>query len=177
MLPLEPTPKNVSLRLALLVVGAVLVVATPVFFGSRLPLWHDGSQRVVLREPRAVVYRKLADLAHWNRWNPHVGPLEPLGNERYRTRPGGDTHLDYVLRSTEQDRRVVVSIEATPPKFGATWTLDLRDYQGGTRVTIREHGWVESPTARFVMGYITGYDIACAGIARALSNADQTSPR
>lgn len=140
--------------------------------GRQAPREHTGSQRVTLRASRSAVYAKLLDLGHWNTWQTQLGPMHDAGPGRFETRPGGGTHLDFVLVESTPESQVVVALEATPPRFGATWTFELSDHGAGTRVTIREHGWLESPTARFAMHYITGYDVAVAGVARALTITD-----
>lgn len=183
--PNEPTPRGAGIRVALVAAMTALCAIVPLTLGLLEPTSHVASRDVVLPEPRDVVYARLAALGRWTEWNPYLGPMRPLDARRFETRPDADSRIVYVLVSTRPGERVVVDLEAEPRRLGARWTFELRDAGDGTRVHMTEHGWTSSPSMRFIMRYVAGYDVALAGLEHALLDrgrsvrdqaADGTSP-
>lgn len=172
---LEPPPPHAGKRLLGILVLMILCAVVPLGLGMAEPRVHRAEVERVIAAPRADVYRQLADVAAWNRWNPEVGPLRPLGRGRFESHPNERTTLVYVLVEARTDDRVVVTLEAMPRKFGTTWTFELADAGAGTRLRMREDGFVESAALRFAMRYLVGYDVALQGLADALQQ--QYAPR
>lgn len=168
---LEPPPAHAGRSLAIAALVLLLGAVVPLGLGLAEPREHRAEFECVVSAPRSAVYAALADVSGWRRWNPHVGRARPLGGGRFETRPDNRTRLVYVLEEARPDERVRVSLESTPPKFGATWTFDLSDAGGSTRVRMREDGFVESAALRFVMRYLVGYDVALEGLADALTRS------
>lgn len=167
---LEPAPKNAGRRLLVALAVLVLCALVPLGLGLAEPRMHRARHERSIAAPRAEVYGLLARVGEWNRWNPDVGELVPLGDGRFESHPNDRTRLVYLLVHAHPDDRLVVRLEPTPRKFGATWTFELVDEGASTRLRMREEGFVESAALRFVMRYLVGYDVALVGLAEALED-------
>lgn len=185
ILPVERTPPSAGRKLVALSLFVLSLVLIPLGLGMREPLEHDATTSVLLRSPPEVVRARIADVGRWSEWNPYIGPMRAHGTTRFETHPDRRTRLDYVLRPSSRPDEVVVALEARPNRLGATWTFRITPEGSGTKVVISERGFVESPSARFAMGYIVGHDVAILGLAQALEHAEAdadagtvgTSPR
>ncbi len=170
MEPIEPAPRTAGLRIVLTAVLTAACVIVPMVLGLLEPTSHVAQHELVLPEPRSEVYERLVDLGNWPRWNPYLGPMRAIDETSFETRPDPDSRLIYVLVGHRAPERVVVDLRAHPRRLGARWTFELSETSGGTRVRMTEQGWTSSPSMRFIMRYVAGYDVALVGIARALES-------
>ncbi len=135
----------------------MFLAATPVVVGMFLPRQHTVTRRVVIQQPREVIWARIIDVAGQVAWRPDVKQAIRLddhdGHEVWRE--GGDVALETVevVPPGRLVRRIV------PNKlFGGTWTLTLEQAPGGTEVAVTEDGEVYHPLFRTVSKFIIGHD-------------------
>ncbi|TAK77915.1 MAG: hypothetical protein EPO16_04540 [Dehalococcoidia bacterium] len=146
------------MTLPLAVLSLVMfLVATPVVVGLFLPRGHTVSRRVVIQQPREVIWERVADFGGQATWRSDVKRPVRLddvdGHEVWRD--AGDLALE--------------TIEAVPPErlvrrvvanrmFGGTWTVTLQQAPGGTAVSVTEAGEVYHPLFRTISRFVIGHD-------------------
>ena len=116
---------------AWIVVLLVVAVSAIAFAGSRLPMKHVASSRARYgAEPRLVfdAARSAIDAS--------------------------DQKVDVV--ESDPPRRIVTRIPPGGP-FGGTWTCEIAPVDGGTTLTIIEHGEVYNPMFRFLSRFVFGH--------------------
>lgn len=139
--------------LALLVVGVVAV-------GSMLPAGHRAVREAVYPVPRDSLFALITDVDRFPNWRSGVERVERQttddGSLRY-VEFGDDGEIPYEVVESAPGRRHVTRIAGEDLPFGGTWTFNLEDAPGGTRLRITEDGEVHNPLFRFVSRFILGY--------------------
>ncbi len=135
----------------------MFLAATPVVIGLFLPLRHTVTRRVVIQQPREVIWARIIDFAGQPTWRPDVKrPVRLDDHDGYEVwREAGDMALESldVVPPERLVRRVVPN-----RMFGGTWTVTLRQAPGGTEVAVVEEGEVYHPLFRTVSRFIIGHD-------------------
>ncbi|MFZ5495968.1 MAG: SRPBCC family protein [Verrucomicrobiota bacterium] len=147
--------KTTLLVLAAIVLVLVFAVAVIYLVGRAQPERHTASISFRLPRPRATVWTALTDYAAMPRWWPAVKSI------RFETRPDGEIitwsadargrEIGFRTREQQAPARLVREITGDDLPFGGTWTYELRDEPGGTRLTLTEDGFVKPPFFRGVM--------------------------
>ncbi len=141
----------------LIVLTALIGLAVaPVAVGLVLPAGHRVARRVVIQQPREVIWNRIVDFAGQGAWRPDVPrPVRLDSREGHEVwRDAGDLALETIeaVPFERLVRRVI------PNKmFGGTWTVTLRQAPGGTEVAVVEAGEVHHPLFRTVSRVI-GHD-------------------
>ena len=145
------------MKTALLTLGLVaglicLTVAGLYLLGRTQPANHTAAISFLLPRPRARVWAALTDYVNLPAWWPAVKAV------RFETRPGGeivtwnrDAHgreVGFRTREENAPTHLVREIVGDDLPFGGTWTYDLEEVAGGTKVNLREDGFVSSPLFR-----------------------------
>ena len=145
----------------LLVVAALLIVAgAVVLVGARLPEAHVATVEANYVADPSSVYATIANVADGARWRTGLQKIEILSSlgEPLKWRETADWGtLTFLQEAAEPDRRVVNRIADTSEGFGGTWTYELMEANGGTRLVVTEHGEVYNPVYRFMSKYIFGH--------------------
>ena len=122
----------------LVALGVVLYVA-----GLFIPVSHVASSSVRLRQPVDSIWRTVRALEESASWWPAISAMERLpdkdGREVWLQRQTtGDLAME-VMESTEPVRLVMRIADDRLP-FGGTWTYEIQEEAGGSRITITEDG-------------------------------------
>ena len=144
-------------KILLLLLGALagLLLLAGLFFylvGRAQPERHTATITFTLPKPRAAVWAALTDYAAMPQWWPAVAAI------RFETRPDGavvtwnkDGHgkeIGFRTREEQAPARLVREIVGDDLPFGGTWTYELAEDHGATRVTLTEDGFVKPPLFR-----------------------------
>jgi len=155
------------MRTVLLVLGVLaglLLLAGLVLYllGRAQPERHTASVSFTVAQPRPAVWTALTDYAAMPRWWPAVKAI------RFETRPDGtvltwntDRHGEEIAFRTKEEQapaRLVREIVGDDLPFGGTWTYQLTEVDGGTKVTVTEDGFIKPPLFRAVARYFLGLD-------------------
>ena len=111
----------------------VCAVAVVVFVGARLPVAHLASRSGTFTVPKAKLWE--LSLAAFHRINDG----------------------SYAIVEQDAPNRFVTEITNKSLPYGGSWTYDLTDDGGGSRLTIVEHGYVYNPVFRFISRYVIGH--------------------
>jgi len=152
------------MKIVLLLLGALvgllfLVGVVLYFVGRAQPERHTARIAFTLAKPRAVVWAALTDYAAMPQWWPAVKSI------RLETRSNGevitwntDSHGKEIGFRTKEEKApslLVREIVGDKLPFGGTWTYELAEESGATRVTLTEDGFISPPLfrgiARFFM--------------------------
>lgn len=170
------------------IVAAVLVALAlvVVLVGAALPRAHVATRTVTVARPPADVWRTITRVKDFPRWRPDVSAVELLpdretgggGRSRMSWRETGKNgRITYELVERDAPRRLVTRIADDKLPFGGSWTYELSPApNGGTTVTITEHGEVRNPLFRFVSRFVMGHHATLDAYLAALQAADTAAP-
>ncbi len=131
------------------VLAGLLVLTGIVLYlvGRAQPERHTASIAFTLPKPRPAVWAALTDYATMPRWWPAVKSI------RLETRLNGeivtwntDSHgkeIGFCTKSEQSPARLVREIVGDELPFGGTWTYELAEENGVTRVTLTEDGFIK----------------------------------
>ncbi len=163
------------LKWVLIAVGGLVgVVVLMGLVGLFLPREHVASSSLVIRQPPDSVWMVVRDLGHTAEWWPQVERVERMADARGRevwrqqTRNGGPMSL--VVTDEAAPTRLVTEIDAAAgAPFGGTWTYEIRQAEGGSRVTITERGWIANPFFRLMANVVFGMHATMDSYLQALA--------
>lgn len=142
------------------VIGAIFVT------GAALPRDHSATRSAEVGGPPEAVFAKIADFKNRPSWR--------KGLQQVTIEPGGrfvvEDSLRYEILENAAPRRLVTRIADDTLEFGGTWTIDVQAAPGGSRVTVREDGFVKSPVFRFFSRFVFGHTKTIDDFLRDLRN-------
>jgi uncharacterized protein YndB with AHSA1/START domain len=130
-------------------------------WGRRLPAEHVATHTVRVAATPDAVFALLLDVRSIPKWRSTVRRVDTIATEprvRYREH-GPQGALELEIEEAIAPRKLV--LRATPARrmvFEGTWTYELAaSPDGGTRVTLTEHGTIHAPIARLFATYVLGH--------------------
>jgi uncharacterized protein YndB with AHSA1/START domain len=130
--------------------------------GRSLPEHHTSRVSIVLPAARPAVWAVITDYARMPEWWPAVQGV------RQETRPNGETwtwnkdaHGQEIAFRTKEEiapGKLVREIMGEDLPFGGTWTFELTEEDGRTRLTLTEDGFIKPPFFRAVAQHFIGLD-------------------
>jgi carbon monoxide dehydrogenase subunit G len=159
--------------LILIVGGLVALVLLIVAVGYALPVGHVATREARLTVPPDRVFTALREVEKFPAWRTGVQTVEVLATTpALRWRERGDNDITFVMETAEPPRRMVTRIAGRSLPFGGSWTYELTEENGGTRLVITENGEVYNPLfrllSRFVFGHTATLDTYLADLQRYL---------
>ena len=151
---------NRLVKTGLVVLGAgIALLAGMTAIGATLPVAHSESRERIIAAPRASVYEAIEDIGRYPHWRSSVERIErdTVGGGVRWVEHGADGAIPYEVVERRAGERLVTRIAAEDLPFGGTWTFELADVPGGTRVRITEDGEVYDPFFRFMSRYVFGH--------------------
>ncbi len=139
--------KTLLISVAILV-GLLLLAGIVLYLiGRAQPERHTARIVFTLPKSRATVWAALTDYAAMPKWWPAVKSI------RLETRPNGeivtwntDSHgkeIGFLTKLEQSPTRLVREIVGDELPFGGTWTYELAEENGATRVTLAEDGFIK----------------------------------
>jgi len=139
------------------VIGLAVIIAAIAVIGMILPKAHVASRLERFRSPPAMLWDLIAGPPTWR---PNIRTYDKLpergGRPVWKETDKHGQSITFERVVSTPPRTMVNRIDPGLP-FGGTWTYDLQPDQGGTLLTITEHGEVYNPFFRFVSRYILGH--------------------
>lgn len=147
------------------IAGFVLVsfflIISVAIIGAMLPREHEASSEALIAASPEQVAATIRDVAAQPRWRSGVTAVEVVERRadrvRYIERSGNDA-VTFELAEERRGERFRSTIIDENRPFGGFWIITLRAVAGGTRVHIRERGYVSNPIFRFVSAIILGHE-------------------
>lgn len=140
---------------------ALIVVLALAFalIGRGVPSEHVASCSVRLKQSPESVWAVIADVAAYPSWAWNVSRVEKLadrsGHDVWKQVMGRNA---FVLETTRiEPPRLLERTIAEDKMFGGTWTYELVQEVGGTRVKLTERGRVKAAIPRAMMKLFFGY--------------------
>jgi hypothetical protein len=161
------------MRWILIGLGIVFVLIVGVLIvGFLTPREHVASVRASYPVEPERVFAQIADVAHGAEWRSGLMRVEVLSQPdepaRWRETAEWGT-ITFVHERVEAPRLVVSRIVDEGQGFGGTWTYAIEPLaDGGSTLTITEHGVIYNPLYRFMSRYLMGYYASLEGYARDL---------
>lgn len=148
-------------RLLILGVGAlVALVAVVLIVGSLLPREHVTARSIDLQQPPEAIWAVITDFDDAPAWRQDIAAVR-------REERGGETvwvevdqtgdEIAYRTLESQPPNQLVREILGEDLPFGGRWTFRIAPEDGGSRVTIRENGFVDSAFFRFVSVVLIGH--------------------
>lgn len=157
---------------AVLLVGLILAAT---LLGAFLPREHSVSRSVRISQPPEAVWQAITDYAGQPAWRPELKSVERqpdrVGRETWKvTDQYGATSFMEVVEALPPRRLVQAFTDAQGNPTGpAAWEYQLAPSDGGTRVTLTQHGNYPNPFLRFIMRFVIGYGKFVEDYLRALA--------
>ncbi len=149
------------MKIALIViVTLILLVIVMQFYGARLPREHVAEVTRLVPLPPARVAALVRDVEAQTTWRPSVKRIEVLERApalRYRE-VGKNGEITFVFTEVETDRAFESRIDDEALPFGGRWLFKLAAEGEGTRVTIREEGFIKPAIFRVLALHVFGHD-------------------
>jgi hypothetical protein len=130
--------------------------------GSRLPKNHVASAKVAVPVAPQAAYDLLSDVDRYPQWA-GVTSVEPLpdrsGQRAWRQRMGRNAFVT-INTAARPPAEFELTIDDDAQFFSGSWRYTLEpDGPVRTLITLTEHGTIPGAIPRFVMRYLTGYDL------------------
>ena len=154
--------------IVLAVLAAILVVIVVV--GALLPREHVASTSAQIAGAPSDVFHALTDVERFPTWRAvsNVELLDAVGGHRRWREVSRFGPLTFEEVESRPPQRLVSRIVDTDQGFGGTWTWDIDPFEGGSRVTITERGYVSNPVFRFMSRFVFGQHATQEEYLRAL---------
>lgn len=138
--------------IAVLVLISVLI-AVPLV-GLVLPRGHVVARTITLSQPPGAVWQAITDFSAAPSWRPNVVRIEQLPSQQgfavWREHYQDADALTLATVESVAPARLVREIADPKLPFGGRWVYEIAPAEGGSRVTITEHGDVPNPVFRIV---------------------------
>lgn len=140
--------------LRIVVGGLVGLIALLALLGLVLSREHWAASRIQLSQTPETVWPVVRDIEGTKAWWPEIKDVKrvesPEGKEIWEeTLSDGTIGIEVVASEPPDILRTLIVLPKDAP-FGGTWTYVVRAADGGTGVTIFEHGWVSNPIFRSI---------------------------
>lgn len=140
-----------------------------------LPREHCVERSRVIGAAPEVVFARIADLEGRVRWVPGLKSVSVESGGRFYTEVHGMGPLRMEILEIVAPERMVTRIADEKLEFGGTWTITVVPDGEGSKVSVREDGFVKSLLFRFFAKYVFGHtrtmDRFLAGLAATFSPA------
>jgi uncharacterized protein YndB with AHSA1/START domain len=153
----------------LIVIGVIVIVA--LLIGTFLPREHVAARSARFGQPPEVLWGALTNFAALPTWMPEFQKVERVADMNghpvwMHTGRRFSAPMEVVEFSPK--RRFAMRIADPRLPFGGTWTYDIAPAEGGSVVTITEHGEIRTPLFRFMARFVFGYTSTMDGYLKAL---------
>lgn len=152
----------------LFVMGALVSLVVAVIVGGlATPRHHVASRSVTVRAAPETVWPIVRDVGSYAKWRPEVQSTRVEGEEwqEFTT----SRTIRYGVADEQAPHRFVARILDDDLPFTGEWTWMLETSDGGTRVTLTEHGEVGNPLFRFIGAHLVGYTRTIDAVLNALA--------
>ena len=155
-----------TVKLVIIVVVVILaLVALVVVAGVRAPVRHVARVSTSLGTRASEVWPVVADLGAWPTWNKRIARMERKpdkdGHPVWSLAWKGEEMPSEILESTAPTAtspgRLVTRIADPSLPFGGTWTWEIADDNGRTRVVLTEDGHIDNTIFRGMSALFFGY--------------------
>jgi uncharacterized protein YndB with AHSA1/START domain len=147
-------------RYATLTVAALFgAVILATLLGLLLPRQHVAATSAVIDRPVGEVWLAISDIESQAAWRSDLKGVKRLPDHAGHPVWMQKTDMgDWPLELTEvtPPAWLVATVADSSQGFGGTWTYELMQLHGGTRVTITERGFIDSPFYRFLAWFVFG---------------------
>ena len=158
-----------------LIAVAVLVGLVAVMFlvGALLPRDHVAGSSVVLRQPPDTVWRTVRDVgavpSWWTEITSSLRQSDGSNQEIWEQKMKNGFAMRLVVTEDRPPTKLVMTIDAAADApFGGKWTYEVSPAEGGTRLSVTEAGFVNSPLFRFMSKFIFGHHATQDGFLKAI---------
>ncbi len=133
------------------------LVAVPLV-GLVLPRSHVVARTITLQQPRDAIWQVITDFHAAPSWRPSVTRIEQLPDQQgfaiWREHYQGGDALALAMVESVAPARLVREIADPDLPFGGRWVYEIAPADGGSRVTITEHGDISNPVFRVVSRFL-----------------------
>jgi uncharacterized protein YndB with AHSA1/START domain len=154
------------LRWILVILAILLLILVAIALaGAMLPREHTVTRSMFLKQTPETVWAVITDHANEPKWRADVVSVTRLadrnGHELIEEKDKHGNSMKLETVESQPPTRLVRDV-VDNPIFSGRWTYELRAQNGGTMVSITEHGSVPNPVfrliSRFVIGHTTSLD-------------------
>lgn len=127
--------------------------------GLMLPRRHVAVTSAVVSQPAEEVWRAISDMGSQATWRSDLKGVQQLPDHDGRAvwlqqTMTGNWRLEFT--EVVEPFRLVAAVVDSSQGFGGTWTYELASVENGTRLTISERGFIDSPLFRFLARFVFG---------------------
>lgn len=157
-------------RLLIAVASVVGLLLLPGAVGAFLPVAHTARATAHVPGPPAEVWSVITDFSAHPTWRPDIEVTEALGERAGLPawRESDMSATEFVVEAATPPSRLVTRVVGEGLPYGGRWTVALSPADGGTRVTVTEHGEVYNPWFRSLSRFVFGHHGTMEAYLRAL---------
>jgi hypothetical protein len=160
--------------LLVLLAGLVALFVVVAIVGAMLPQEHVASRNVRFNQPPEIVWQSISNFAATPSWRSDLASVQQLpdidGHPVWRETYEDGSALTLETLESEPRRRLVRRIVDTDLQFGGHWSFEIVPSNGGSILTITEHGEIYNPIFRFFSRFIIGHRATIDEYLKALGN-------
>ena len=130
----------------------------------------SGTQEVIVDAPRDRVWDLLTDVASFPQWQASVDDVEQNDGGPWRVRRWDKVEIKLHLIDNDPPRSLTWRLAETNDAFSETWSIQLEDMGGSTRIRGRRRDEIESVFSRLLAGVRGGRDVEFVEFLRSLKD-------
>ncbi|MCG6169362.1 LIC10604 family protein [Leptospira sanjuanensis] len=135
----------------------VLLVAGIYGIGASLPVEHTSYLERVFPAQPGTIYAMIRDFKRYPAWRPNIKNVEEISSNSWKETDSHKEVMTFSFIQDQKDRLIESKIMDEDKPFGGSWTFELSEAEGGTKLKITENGKVFSPVFRFFSKFIFGH--------------------
>ena len=142
----------------IILISIAALVALIYLAGSLMEVSHTATVERLIPLEKDRVWSIVTNFKEYPSWRSDVKSVTAKDESHWTEVNAYDDQVDYQLTVLDSTGTVETRIMNKDLPYGGYWTIQLEQAEGGTLVTITEHGEVFNPLFRFMSKYIFGHD-------------------
>lgn len=157
--------RKLGRMIVMLIILAVLLWGAINVIGARIPRERAFVRTAPMAQSAETVWDVIIDIERHPEWQKSLKTLEVLSRDGNTVRYRSTMKEGFVLEMEEiiyPDRKQVIStIVNKDLPFGGSWDITVAPAAGGSEVTLKSDGYVDSKFWRFILKYVLGESYWC----------------
>ncbi len=151
------------------IIGAVVLLLVLVVLASALrKRKSSGRHELEIESPRERVWDALTDAPSYPVWQASVDEIEEAGEGLWRVRRWDGVEVELRVLETNPPSGLTWRLRESNDSFSETWSVQLEDLGGRTRIRGRRRDEISSPLTRVLATVRGGRDVEFVEFLRSL---------
>jgi len=156
----------------ILLAAVVALIAVVAVVGAMLPESHTTARSARFNQSQEAIWNAISDFGASPSWRDDVLEVRQLpdsdGHPVWREVYKDGSVLTLQTMEAWAPHRLVRRVDGADLQIGGNWIYEVMPSNGGTQLTITEHGEVHNPIIRFVSRFVVGHKATLDSYLKAL---------